>query len=171
MPNVRDYIRVPKEYIVDPVVPSVQLSNYTCGPAIGQCVLAKYGHDASQDDIAEQMGTNEWGTNVEGLVRGLVWYGLRVNHFTGSMEGLYDAVLRGNSAILCIYAYGFTHWVALVGQSRRNWFFADPSAENGLGFVSKQDFPSRWYNRLAVVISGTPRRNSLTTVPVQRIPK
>ena len=164
------YIRVPREKLFDPVLPSAQQTPYTCGPGVGQAVLSKFGIDVEQDTLAEAMGTTVEGTPVEGLIKGLYAFGVDAEVATGSIEELATKVDSCTSIIICIYAYGYTHWVALVGESRKAWYFADPSSENGLGYILKSEFPQRWYNRIAVSVIGTPHRKAAHTVPLQEIP-
>lgn len=167
-----EFIRVERKHIIDPVVPSVQQKGFTCGPAVVQAILAKYGRDVEQSDIERESGCTENGTVETGLVYALRHYGLTASvQDRVSVETLYEEVLRDNSVILCITAWGTGHWVALIGQSRRNWYFADPSAEGGLGYIKKSEFYPRWYNRRGIVVSGVPRRNAMTTLPFQRIPE
>lgn len=149
----------------------MQTRNYTCGPAIVQAVLAKYGIDVSQDKVSEIAGTTNDGTTEDGIVAAIKHYGLKTKVLDAvSVEVAYENLMRGCSVVTCIRAWGFTHWVAMIGSSRRNWYFADPSAEGGMGYIAKTDFHPRWYNRRVIVVSGTPRRNSRTTLPIQRIP-
>lgn len=171
MPRNKDIIRVERTRIIDPAVPAVQQKEYTCGPTVLQAIFAKYGRDISQDEIAHDAGTTEQGTNDAGMLLAIEKQGLTATPQHASMEVLYEELKNGNSVILCITAYGCSHWVALIGQSRRNWFFADPATEGGIGYIPKLDFHRRWSHRRAIVVSGVPRRNSLTTLPAQRIPE
>lgn len=165
------FIRVPRKHLIDPLVPSVQQTNSTCGPAVAQAILAKYGRDVEQAELARVMGTSDTGTDETELRAGLELHGLRTVVRSGaSMEVLIESVRRGKSVVLCIRAWGFTHWVALMGESRRNWYFADPSTETGLGYIPKLEFNGFWFTTgRGIIVSGAARRNASTTVPVQRI--
>jgi len=169
---MKKFIRVPRDHVIDPIVPSVQKEDANCGPTILQGVFAKYGHDLDQEEIGKLAGIRDYGTLEAGMMSAIEAVGLTAEvKPSSSMETLYEEVLRGNSVILCITAWGCSHWVALIGSSRRNWYFADPMAESGRGYIRKMDFIPQWYNRRAIVVSGSPRRNSLTTIPFQRIPE
>lgn len=134
-------------------------------------ILAKYGILVSQEALATVMETTEpLGTKPSGIVKGLRHYKVSARLTHGlSMEQLIRGIKElGESVILDIDAYGCSHYVCLIGESRRNWLFADPMAENGLGFIAKRDFIPHWPKRLAIIASRR-RATQSKTLPVHRI--
>lgn len=168
----QDLIRVQRKYLVDPITPVVQCTDYYCGPSVAQMVLAKYGIDRTQNYLAGVMRTNQDGTEIAQLTKTLQSYKLRAIHYqTRQIDTLIQDVHQGKSVILDIDAYqGSSHYVLLIGESRRNWFFADPMIHHGLGFIRKFEFSHYWRYQNSIVV-WKPRRGQSSTIPVWRIPR
>lgn len=158
---------IKSHHILDTVRPTFQTGETWCGPAVVQAVLAKYGVATEQEHLAMSMNTGPNGTSFEELFWLMRCCSVEVEDTDASVEVVYEDVRRGASAVLCVKAYGNGHYVCLVGDSRRNWFFADPSVESGFGFIPKRDFPRRLAVRRAMVVRG----RSKSTVPVREIPE
>lgn len=155
---------------MDTLVPTRQSTDYYCGPACAQMILAKYGINVEQQELAAAMRTNGSGTNTRDLVRVLRSYPVQVSHAKNvSMEVLMASLRAGSSVIQLLSVYGCSHYVCLVGESRRNYYYADPETEFGWGYVSKKDHSRQWCDRFGIIVSS--RRVDTDTVPVELIPE
>lgn len=165
------FARVRTDRIYDKLVLSSQMHDSWCGPALVQAVLAKHGIDRPQFELAIEMGTtDDKGTKPESIVDAFTRRKIAATRYSEETISVDEAMIlvrTGSSAILPILAYRESHYLALVGESQNNWFFADPYAEMGLGYLPKIGFGSVWQNYTVIIVP--PPKTLRASVPIQRI--
>jgi predicted double-glycine peptidase len=143
-------------------VPDVrQSTDYTCGAAALQAVLAHWGVEEREDRlIARLHSTPENGTHPDDIVRVAREFGLRAELREGlTLEDLQEALARGVTAIVDLQAWRLEserrpwtelwddgHYMVLIGMDRENLYFEDPSLLGSRGFIPRQEFLDRWHD-------------------------
>lgn len=178
----KDYIEAPRDLTHDPRImldfPSVrQATSYTCGAAALQSVLAYYGKDFPEKDLAEKLGTNsDDGTDSERMAAFAKKCGLSAYLGSLSFKDIRSALDRKWPVILAIQAYADKspeeykkdyqngHYVVVIGYDEAGLYFADPSMYHR-GFLSYDECAKRWHDiddnrkvrNLALIIAGRPK--------------
>lgn len=138
-------MNIPETCIVDRVPRYPQQHDVWCGPACIDMIAAKFGIEVTQSQVAQAVGAPVSDRAIVGYLRSL---GLKVHESRRTeLPALYSRVTSGSSVILLIGE----HYVILIGESRKNWIFADPESPTLLGYVPKKEIGSRWNGWSAVV--------------------
>jgi predicted double-glycine peptidase len=145
-------------------VPEVrQHTDYSCGAAALQAVLAYYGIDVREDTLMQKLGTNEIdGTKYWEIVRVAREYGLTattVLHM--SRDEMISKINRGIPVLIAIQAWiqegdprnladwkarkDDGHYVIAIGYDDRNIYFEDP-AMFGIGYIAFDELEARWHD-------------------------
>ncbi|MBC1605338.1 peptide cleavage/export ABC transporter [Listeria rocourtiae] len=113
-----------------------------CGVACVSTVLRQYGTKVHLSEIAEIMGTNEAGTNVMGLVKGLDFYGFQSKAVKADMT-IFDDKFLPYPAIAHVVKDGMLlHYVVVHKVYNDEILISDP--ETGLMLISKEEFKAIW---------------------------
>jgi predicted double-glycine peptidase len=138
-----------------------QSTNYTCGAAALQAVLARWGIDEREDRlIARLHSTPENGTHPADIVRVARDFGLRAELREAlTLDDLKDALDRDVTAIVDLQAWRVEedrrpwtelwddgHYMVLIGMDGKNLYFEDPSLLGSRGFIPRQEFLDRWHD-------------------------
>jgi predicted double-glycine peptidase len=142
-------------------VPDVrQATDYTCGPSALQAVLAYWGIEAREDELAKAcLTTSAAGTNRHALIRVARSYGLRtIAHAPMSDATLRRYLQQGYPVILAIQAWNGTarpdyannwedgHYVVAIGYDRQRLYLEDPSLLGSRGWLSFRELDARWHD-------------------------
>jgi len=184
-PNVSPHTAVhepikPKAFI-NGIPDVVQMNSFSCGVAVVQAVATYYGQWGYQEEFAEQLGTTEAeGTHPAAIVRVLRNLGLEAKMIEGmTLKGLKDYFDEGHIVIVDFQSWGHAgdgsyegrwedgHYGIVVGYNNSLIFIEDPSLLGTIGYLTHEDFLSRWhdyenedgerreYRRMAIVVRGT----------------
>lgn len=144
-----------------PDIPDVrQSTNYTCGAAALQAVLAHWGVDEREDRLVARLhSTPEQGTHPADIVRVAREFGLRAELREGlKLEDLEAALRAGVTVIVDLQAWRVAqdlpwtkdwddgHYMVLLGMNGKNLYFEDPSLLGSRGFIPRQEFLDRWHD-------------------------
>lgn len=129
-----------------------QSTSYNCGPAVIQSVLAYYGINYREDELAKALGTTEKvGTSSSSIIGLFINLGLSVDARQMTIDDLRHAVDNKIPTILCIQAWPYTegklindHYVVLVGYDKNIFTFEDPSLLGVLGYLTEDELLKRW---------------------------
>jgi predicted double-glycine peptidase len=158
-------------------LPDVRQSTpYTCGAAALQAVLAYYGIEAREDDLARALGTTpEDGAPPDAIVRIARERGLTAEPREGmTLEELRRTVSRGEPVLVALQAWPDRprshfaddwddgHYVVVIAVERDRVIVEDPSLLGSRGVLSRAAFLDRWHDQdrrrrwvhLGVVFSG-----------------
>lgn len=146
--------------LIDPLPPYVQQDNWSCGPCVVMSVLLSRGIYTSVDDgtidldwVKQFSGaTKEEGTRPAGLIVALEQAGLHTEYKQHTNEeALWHAVaVERRSVILNVNAWGWSHWVALVGRTRGQLLLCDPASNTGYSYMRRKDLAARWPERMSL---------------------
>jgi hypothetical protein len=167
------------------IVPDVrQSTDYTCGAAALQAVLAYWGTDEREDRLTTRLrSTPEAGTHPLDIVRVAREFGLTADLREGlELADLEAALASRTTAIVDLQAWRDRadlpwaetwddgHYMVLLGLDRDNLYFEDPSLLGSRGTIPRSEFIERWhdyegdppldptdrkYVRMAIFISGS----------------
>ncbi|HRZ42080.1 MAG TPA: C39 family peptidase [Bacteroidales bacterium] len=144
------------------VIPCLQTTEYTCGPAAVVTLLSYYGRKGDEMTIASEMGTSTIaGTRPEQMANWLSNNGFEATwHQEGSLEMLQENLKNGIPTLVEWSDWG-GHWVLVVGYDIRNQedimddviIFADPydyhdDNPDGITWFNAQRFYYMWYDAL-----------------------
>lgn len=162
-------------------VPDVmQVNSWSCGAAAVQAVAQRFGHWGYQEPWARELGTSsEEGTHPRNMVQGLRELGLEAELVEGmTLDELRGHMDRGDVVIVDFQAWGEPlgkdyskewedgHYGVAVGYSKKHLFIEDPSLLGTVGYLTFEDFESRWhdyenedgrrreYRHMAIVVRG-----------------
>lgn len=150
-------------------VPAVrQSTEYTCGAAALQAVLAYWGvFDGGESGLAKRLGSDPVnGTKVSSILRVARELGLEAEaRERMEVADLRAAVGRGETVIVNLQAWADWqtkkppvrgaawgrrwedgHYVVLVAVDGTNAYFMDPSVLPGLAWVPLDELPHRWHD-------------------------
>jgi predicted double-glycine peptidase len=143
-------------------VPDVrQSTNYTCGAAALQAVLARWGTSEREDRLVARLhSTPDQGTHPADIVRVAREFGLQAEIREGlTLDDLEDALNKDITAIVDLQAWRLEkdrrpwtedwddgHYMVLLGLDRKNLYFEDPSLLGTRGFIPRQEFLDRWHD-------------------------
>jgi predicted double-glycine peptidase len=142
-------------------VPDVrQATDYTCSASALQAVLAYYGIEKREDELAKELrATPEDGAPPEAIVRVAIAHGLTAQkreHMT--VEDLAAHLAQGRPVIVGIQAWSGTprtswadawddgHYVILVAIEGDQLVFEDPSVLGSRAVLSRREFEERWHD-------------------------
>jgi ABC-type bacteriocin/lantibiotic exporter with double-glycine peptidase domain len=134
-----------------PVPHFQQSSDGACLPACARMVLAAYGDERSEAELARLLGTEDFGTRARNITR-LERLGYRVTYGTLSVADLQDALRIGRHVIAFVQA-GFLSWPGFDGLhamvvveflSEEVVAIHDPSEATGPRQVALNEFLLAW---------------------------
>ena len=134
-----------------------QVFNYDCGANALVSVLVFAGLEEREDRVALLAGTTKAGTDTEGIVRVLRYYGLpRRARQQMNVNDLRRAIDAGHPTLLTLQAYRESsrpyrelwddgHWVVAIGHDKRRILFEDPSAFHRT-WLADEELHQRWHD-------------------------
>ena len=134
-----------------------QVFNYDCGANALVSVLVFAGLEEREDRVALLAGTTKAGTDTEGVVRVLRYYGLpRRARQQMNVNDLRRAIDAGHPTLLTLQAYRESsrpyrelwddgHWVVAIGHDKRRILFEDPSAFHRT-WLADEELNQRWHD-------------------------
>ena len=134
-----------------------QVFNYDCGANALVSVLVFAGLEEREDRVALLAGTTKAGTDTEGIVRVLRYYGLpRRARQQMNVNDLRRAIDAGHPTLLTLQAYRESnrpyrklwddgHWVVAIGHDERRILFEDPSAFHRT-WLADEELRQRWHD-------------------------
>lgn len=135
-----------------------QATDYTCGPASLQSILAYYGDEWREDTLARELKSDpEQGTNYREIVRFARENGLTAEARQGmSIADLAHAVKEKRPVIVAIQAWADQprayagwedgHYCVVVGIDDANVYLMDPSTIGNYTFIPIPQFLARWHD-------------------------
>ncbi len=137
-----------------------QSTNYSCGAAALQAVLAYYGIQETEEDLMEKLGTTpDQGTRPEAILRVAQSYGLQAElRQNVSLEDLARETAAGRPVIVDAQAWREDslvpwkdrwedgHYMVAVGVDSKNVYLEDPSLDYSKGFIPREQFMERWHD-------------------------
>lgn len=151
-----------------------QSTEYSCGAASLQSVLAYYGRDINEENLRELLDTTpESGTYPDDIVRvaeelgfnATVKENLTLEDLEASLkEGVpvivdgqaWRSISQSNESWSSDWENG--HWMVVIGMDRENVYFEDPYILGSRGFMSRKEFEQRWHNSRGLSPSDTVRQ-------------
>ena len=144
-------------YIQVPLVR--QSTNYTCGVAAMQSLLAYYGDYWREDRLSKILRADSaQGTNYRNILSFCDSLGYHTKAFTNmSTDSLKHFVDQGYPMLLAIQAWSGAvpdykndwnngHYVLCIGYDDDNYYFMDPSTLGNYTFIPAKDFEERWHD-------------------------
>ena len=137
-----------------------QATNYTCGVAALQSVLAYYGEEYSEIPLSKILKSNSTiGTAYKQIARFSEKQGFRVDiHKDMKIEDL-KALIDKKLPVLCLLQawseaqpkdyrneWQDGHYVVAVGYDDKNIFFMDPSTLGNFAYIPETEFIDRWHD-------------------------
>lgn len=154
-----------------------QSTDYSCGAAALESILAYYGRDIDEENLRELLGTTaDSGTYPDDIVlvaeelgfQALVKENLTIADLEESLrEGV--PVMVDGQAWRSSYEFNDSwsdivddgHWMVVMGIDEKNVYFEDPYILGSRGYMSLQEFEQRWHNARGLTPSDTVRQNHL----------
>lgn len=148
-----------------------QSTEYSCGAASLQSVLAYYGRDINEENLRELLDTTpESGTYPDDIVRvaeelgfnASVKENLTIEDLEASLkEGVpvivdgqaWRSISESNESWSSDWDNG--HWMVVIGMDRKNVYFEDPYILGSRGYMSREEFEQRWHNSRGLSPSDT----------------
>jgi predicted double-glycine peptidase len=142
-------------------VPDVrQSTDYTCGAAALQAVLAYWGKEEREDRLTARLhGDSELGIHPLDILRVAREFGLSADLREGlDLADLEAALAAGTTVIVDLQAWrGPTdlpwaetwedgHYMVLLGMDGENLYFEDPSLLGSRGTIPRSEFVDRWHD-------------------------
>lgn len=144
-----------------------QATDYTCGVAALQAVLAYYGQDVREDVLAKALHANhKIGTRYKNIQRYAETHGLTVHvDLEMTIEQLKNSIQSGHPVLCLIQAWADKktdyrtdwddgHYVVAVGVEDDRVIFMDPSTAGHYTYIPLQEFQQRWHD-----VDGTVKLN------------
>jgi ABC-type bacteriocin/lantibiotic exporter with double-glycine peptidase domain len=134
-----------------------QVFNYDCGASALVSVLVFAGLEEREDRVALLAGTTKEGTDTEGIVRVLRYYGLDFQARQRMRpDDLRCAIDAGYPTLLTLQAYRESnrpyrelwddgHWVVAIGYDKKRILFEDPSAFHRT-WLADEELHQRWHD-------------------------
>jgi len=139
-----------------------QATDYTCGVCALQAVLAYYGDDIREDELALALKANPRdGTRYQAIADYGVKQGYSVEIKKDATLAALEATLKkGLPAIVLLQAWAENkskqddyaknwedgHYVVAVGFDDERIYFMDPSTMGNYAYVKRSDFLKRWHD-------------------------
>ncbi len=180
------------------VPPAMQFTNYTCGAAAMQSVLAYYGHSFTEEKLAKEMGSDpQNGTNHVEMAEYARKLGIKAEIKSNlKIEDLKPYLQRDQPVIVEAQAWGTVdgiavpnfdytnawdqgHYMVVIGLDDQNIYFMDPSASGSRALLSLQEFLPRWHDldwnsqqlhQTAILFDGKPNPVALPKKNWVRVP-
>lgn len=142
-----------------PVPLTRQSTDYTCGVAVLQSVLAYYGDDIREDNLAKALGAKpDSGTDYMHSVEYAKSKGYDVGVYKNmTLDQLQAFIAKGQPVICAIQAwsdkpvnYGEDwedgHYVIAVGYDKDRIYLMDPSTLGNYTYIPIPEFLNRWHD-------------------------
>jgi predicted double-glycine peptidase len=140
-------------------VPDVeQATDYSCGPAALEAVLAHYGVAVAQRALSLEAKTSpRTGAEAEDLAAAALRHGVAADYRSGrTLAELEQEVARGDPPIAMIQAWRDKtgawardwddgHYVVVIGLDARAVYVEDPSTKGARGVIPRAEFLDRWH--------------------------
>ncbi len=136
-----------------------QSTDYTCGVAALQAILAYYGTDVREDVLAKALHANSHiGTRYKNIAQYAKAHGLSVRiEKAMSLEQLKNSLQSGHPVLCLIQAWADKktnyetdwndgHYVVAVGFDQSRLIFMDPSTAGHYAYIPLQEFEKRWHD-------------------------
>lgn len=145
---------------------SRQSTNFSCGAACVQSVLYYYGTEIREDILIKEMEVLP--TNVEPsgvrpdiILKFFEKKGLKYNAGTMTIKKIIEFIDKDIPIITPIQAWNEAyekkdvdysgwkdgHYIVAIGYTKNKILFDDPSLMNNRGFLSFEEFRSRWHDQ------------------------
>lgn len=145
--------------LLDGVPDVVQKTDYSCGCAALQSVLAYWGIDLQEEQITKAAKVDpKVGAEMEDLVKVAVAQGcVAVIKEKWTLKDLYKELKAKRPIIVLIQAWRENkkrawkdewddgHYVVVIGMDRKNVYVEDPSLEDARGKIPLKEFVERWH--------------------------
>jgi ABC-type bacteriocin/lantibiotic exporter with double-glycine peptidase domain len=144
-----------------------QATDYTCGVAALQAILAYYGEDVREDVLAKALHANhKIGTRYKNIQHYAEAHGLTVHvDLEMTIEQLKNSLQSGHPVLCLIQAWAEKktdyktdwddgHYVVAVGFDDERVIFMDPSTAGHYTYIPLQEFAQRWHD-----VDGTVKLN------------
>lgn len=135
-----------------------QSTDYTCAVSSIGTILAYYGVDYREMDMAKALGSTETeGTDVDKVIHFLNLNGLQTDiRENMNINDLIYYINKDIPVLIAIQAWGNKnnyidewqngHYTVVVGYSKNKIIFSEPSLYN-LGYLSYGELMNRWHDR------------------------
>lgn len=150
-------IKLPSNLIRLPL--TRQATCYTCGVSALQSVLAYYGEEIREDELAKSLKANyRDGTAYKNIAHFSESLGFKVEINKDMTITDLKAFLDKKQPVICLLqawserpidysqAWGDGHYVVAVGYDEKNIFFMDPSTLGNFAYVPETEFVERWHD-------------------------
>jgi predicted double-glycine peptidase len=148
----------PTAPVLNPLPMIRQGTPYTCGVASLQSILAYYGEEWREDNLARELkSTPEEGTDYHEIVRFAQSKGLSAEVVEGmTVDALKRYTAAGKPVLVAIQAWGDKsdysndwddgHYSIVIGIDERNVYLMDPSTAGNYTFIPIPEFIARWHD-------------------------
>lgn len=136
-----------------------QSTDYTCGVAALQSLLAYYGQDVREDVLSKELHANhKIGTRYKDIQHYAEAHGLSVHVQQGmTLAQLKSSIQSGRPVVCLIQAWAEKktdyntdwndgHYVVAVGFDDDKLLFMDPSTAGHYAYIPLQEFEQRWHD-------------------------
>lgn len=148
--SVKNLIRVPL---------TRQSTDYTCGVAAVQSVMAYYGYDIREDNLAKALKvSSESGTDYNNIESYAKSQGFSVViQKEMNLDALKEFIKKGKPVICAIQAWSDNpgnykddwddgHYVVAIGYDSDRIYFMDPSTLGNYTYIPTEEFLKRWHD-------------------------
>jgi ABC-type bacteriocin/lantibiotic exporter with double-glycine peptidase domain len=134
----------------------LQNSNFSCGNACVQAVLAYYGIEYTETKLIKVLKTScKWGTKSKNMIEFFKEKNFKVKHGSFTQQDLKDFINKGIPVIILLQAWGpsgteyehtnqYGHYIVVSGYNKRGFLIEDP-AIFGRAFLSYAQLKKRWH--------------------------
>lgn len=142
-----------------PVPLAKQATDYTCGASTTQSIMAYYGDDSLESDLAKDLGTNPiYGTDHRPMISFFRSKGYQVNAYEGmTVAQLQGHLSKGDPVVCLIQAWednvadytdfwGSGHYVIAIGYDQERIYFMDPWTLGNYTYIPVNEFIKRWHH-------------------------
>lgn len=137
-----------------------QATNYTCGVAVVQSILAYNGVKLREDVLAEKVkATPERGTAPDAMMSYLAEHGIGTRLVKNMTLAELRAFIDASCPVICFlqawnedpefdYSTGWEdgHYAIAIGYDAERVYFMDPSTIANYTYIPNQQFLSRWHD-------------------------
>lgn len=138
-----------------------QSTDYTCGVASLQAILAYYGQDVREDTLSKILKANhKYGTRYNNIAKYAESRGIPVRIQKGMSVQQLQSEINAGHPVLCLiqawadkgihtdYASDWNdgHYVVAVGFENERIVFMDPSTAAHYAYITVPDFEKRWHD-------------------------
>lgn len=156
-PPAKPTVKLPSNLIRLPL--TRQATDYTCGVAAIQSVLAYYGEEFSEIPLSKKLKSNERiGTAYMQIANFSKKQGFNVNIHKNMTIGDLKALIDKKLPVVCLLQawsekqidyrneWNDGHYVVAVGYDEKNIFFMDPSTLGNFAYIPESEFIDRWHD-------------------------